>query len=103
MIAMNLFLAFCFNVVWQKLSGPLLLTVLGLPIFLELLTSAGLGVKNGYLLVRNNMLLVLLPSAGLSGKYSNSVCFEGKVVTSTITIICYACSLMNYWAGLVHG
>jgi hypothetical protein len=33
-------------------------------------------------------------------KTRNSVCFQGKIVTSPITIICYACSLMGYWAGL---
>jgi len=33
-------------------------------------------------------------------KTCNSVCFEGKIVTSPISIICYACSLMEYWAGL---
>lgn len=27
--------------------------------------------------------------------------FQGKIVTSPITIICYACSLMGYWAGLL--
>jgi hypothetical protein len=33
-------------------------------------------------------------------KTRNRVCFEGHVVTNPITIICYACSLMSYWAGL---
>jgi hypothetical protein len=28
------------------------------------------------------------------------VCFQGKIVTSPISIICYACSLIGYWAGL---
>lgn len=28
------------------------------------------------------------------------MCFEGQVVTNPITIICYACSIMSYWAGL---
>lgn len=40
------------------------------------------------------------PFVGLSGKTPNSMCFEGKIMTSPITIICYACSLMGYWAGL---
>jgi hypothetical protein len=30
----------------------------------------------------------------------NSICFEGKKGTNPITIICMACSLMCYWAGL---
>jgi hypothetical protein len=62
----------------------LLLTVLELPIFLELLTTAGLGVKIGYHWVRNTVLLVLLPSAGLSRKYS----------------IVFALKAKWYWAGL---
>ena len=33
-------------------------------------------------------------------KTRNSACFEDKVVTSPIHVICYACSLMEYWAGL---
>ena len=33
-------------------------------------------------------------------KTRNRVCFEGHVITSPITIICYTCSLMSYWAGL---
>jgi len=33
-------------------------------------------------------------------KTRNSACFEGKVVTSPIHVICYACSLIEYWAGL---
>jgi len=33
-------------------------------------------------------------------KTRNSACFEGKAVTSPIHVICYACSLMEYWAGL---
>ena len=28
------------------------------------------------------------------------MCFEGQVVNNPITIICYACSIMSYWAGL---
>jgi hypothetical protein len=41
----------------------------------------------------------LLLFAGLYGK-QGTVCFEGHVVTNPITINCYACSLMSYWAGL---
>jgi hypothetical protein len=33
-------------------------------------------------------------------KTRNNVCFEGKTVTSLISIICYACSLMEYWVDL---
>ena len=33
-------------------------------------------------------------------KTRNNICFQGKNVTSPITIICYACSLISYWAGL---
>jgi hypothetical protein len=61
-----------------------LLTVLELPIFLELLTSVGLGVKISYLWIINTMLLVLLPSARLSGKYS----------------IVFALKAKWYWVGL---
>jgi len=28
------------------------------------------------------------------------VCFEGKSLTNPISVICHACALMNYWAGL---
>jgi hypothetical protein len=31
------------------------------------------------------------------------VCFEGKIVTNPVTIVCYACVLMGYWAGLFLG
>jgi spore maturation protein SpmA len=31
----------------------------------------------------------------------NSIYSEGKSVTNPATIVCYACSLMSYWAGLL--
>ena len=33
-------------------------------------------------------------------KTRNKICFEGKTVNNPIEIVCYACSLMRYWAGL---
>lgn len=33
-------------------------------------------------------------------KTRNAVCFEGKTVNNPASIVCYACSLMGYWAGL---
>ena len=30
----------------------------------------------------------------------NDICFEEKKITNPITIVCFACSLMCYWAGL---
>jgi len=33
-------------------------------------------------------------------KARNKVCFEGKPLLNPIAIICHACALMNYWAGL---
>lgn len=33
-------------------------------------------------------------------KTRNAICFESKIVSNPITIICYASSLMCYWAGL---
>jgi hypothetical protein len=33
-------------------------------------------------------------------KTQNIVCFEGHVVNNPISIICHACSMMSYWAGL---
>jgi hypothetical protein len=36
-------------------------------------------------------------------KTCNSICFEGEVVTNPATIVCYACVLMGYWAGLFLG
>jgi hypothetical protein len=33
-------------------------------------------------------------------KARNKVCFEGKPLINPVSIICHACALMNYWAGL---
>jgi hypothetical protein len=33
-------------------------------------------------------------------KTQNNVCFQGKIITSPITIVCYTCSLISYWAGM---
>lgn len=33
-------------------------------------------------------------------KAQNKLCFEGKVVLNPLLIICHACALMTYWAGL---
>jgi hypothetical protein len=36
-------------------------------------------------------------------KTRNKMCFEGKVVKDPTSIVCYACALMSYWAGLYTG
>jgi hypothetical protein len=36
-------------------------------------------------------------------KARNKVCFENKVILNPISIICHACALMSYWAGLYEG
>jgi hypothetical protein len=33
-------------------------------------------------------------------KIRNKVCFDGKTFRNPIEIICHACALMKYWAGL---
>jgi len=33
-------------------------------------------------------------------KTRNKSCFEGKIIRNPAEIICYACALMTYWAGL---
>jgi hypothetical protein len=33
-------------------------------------------------------------------KARNKLCFEGKMVKTPLSIICNACALMSYWAGL---
>lgn len=40
----------------------------------------------------------LLPSA--IWKKRNKACFEGKIIKNPLEIFCYACALMNFWAGL---
>ena len=36
-------------------------------------------------------------------KTRNQVCFEGKAIRHPVSIVCYACALMSYWAGLFEG
>ena len=36
-------------------------------------------------------------------KARNKVCFEGNPLLNPIAIICHACALMSYWAGLYEG
>jgi len=38
--------------------------------------------------------------AGPYGRQEKKVCFDGKKFQNSIEIICYACALMCYWAGL---
>jgi len=33
-------------------------------------------------------------------KTRNKICFEGKTIHDLASIVCYACALMSYWAGL---
>ena len=33
-------------------------------------------------------------------KTRNKICFEGKTIHDPASIVCYACVLMSYWAGL---
>jgi len=33
-------------------------------------------------------------------KTRNKACFENKLIWNPAEILCYACALMNYWAGL---
>ena len=36
-------------------------------------------------------------------KARNKLCFEGKLILNPISIVCHACTLMSYWAGLYAG
>jgi len=36
-------------------------------------------------------------------KSPNKACFEGKCIQDPTSIVCYACMLMGYWAGLYMG
>lgn len=36
-------------------------------------------------------------------KARNSLCFENKLMLNPISIVCHACGLMSYWAGLYTG
>jgi hypothetical protein len=36
-------------------------------------------------------------------KARNKLCFEGKLILNPISIVCHACALMSYWAGLYAG
>jgi len=33
-------------------------------------------------------------------KMRNKICFEGKKFSNSIEIVCHACALMKFWAGL---
>lgn len=54
--------------------------------------------ENWHRLVNSSIPWVLQLSAGQFGKRA-TLCFEGKSVTNPVTIVCFACSLMSYWAG----
>lgn len=47
--------------------------------------------------------MALLLFVGLFWKSRNKACFEGKYIQDPATIVCYACMLMGYWAGLYMG
>ena len=36
-------------------------------------------------------------------KARNKLCFEGKLILNPISIVCHACTIMSYWAGLYAG
>jgi hypothetical protein len=36
-------------------------------------------------------------------KTRNKTCFEGKLISSPMSLICYMCSFLHYWAGLQKG
>jgi hypothetical protein len=36
-------------------------------------------------------------------KTRNKACFEGKLISSPMSLICYMCSFLRYWAGLQTG
>jgi hypothetical protein len=69
-----------------------------LTIYLILLTNAGLGVSVGYLLASSFILWALLPFAGQFGKLETNIVLKER--KNSAEIICYACALMTYWAGL---
>ena len=64
-------------------------------ISLNHLISVGIGVSFGFLLVQR-----IASICWAIWKTCNAICFERKSVTNPAAIICYACSLMGYWANL---
>lgn len=44
--------------------------------------------------------LELLPFAGLFGKLGTKHVLKEKIIQNPISIICHACALISYWAGL---
>ena len=119
---------FCLHVVWPRLFGhyfckrtddaPHLLytccvakTVWPMvPLPLDLMTFLTLQRKrkwceNGWPLARNFMLLVLMLYVGQSGKprIKHVLTFEGKLIKNPVEILCHACALMRFWAGLYVG
>jgi len=97
---MKVFLISFSIVVQLRQYGPLLLIALVLTIYLILLTNAGHGVSVGYLLANSFILWALLPFAGQFGKPETNVVLKEKKIKNPAEIICYACALMTYWAGL---
>jgi hypothetical protein len=96
---MNLLLICYFSVTLLELCGPSLLLAWVHLISLITLINAGPGVRNGFPVGKNSTLWVLWLFAGPSGKQEIN-CFEGKMVKTPPSIICNACALMSYWAGL---
>jgi len=56
---------------------------------LDLWNNAGFSVNIGFLLVKKAI-----------WKTRNKMCFKDKSVQDPAYIVCYACALMSYWAGL---
>jgi hypothetical protein len=97
---MKVFLISFFTVVQLRQFGPLLLIALELTMYPILLTNVGHGVSVGRLLASSFILWALLPFAGQFGKLETKVVLKGKKIRNPAEIICYACGLMTYWAGL---
>lgn len=61
------------------------------------ITNAGDGLRNGYLKARSAAF------CWATWKARNKACSEGKLLRNPVEIVCHACALIHFWAGLFAG
>lgn len=96
-IKMKWCLTCCLVAVLLKLFGPRLLIVLGLRMYPKHYNKARCGVRNGSRMDKSYTFGIVVACWAV-WKTRNDICFEGKIVNNSVEIVCYACSLMRYWA-----
>ena len=99
-IAMNLSHIFYFSVVWLKLYGLFVAHYLGASNIPRNFDQCWAWCEQWLLFGDKFHAVGIAAICWTIWKTKNSACFEGKSVRSPISIICYACSLMEYWVGL---